>query len=241
MKPQEKPIHMDAKKEDIAPLVLLPGDPLRAKYIAENFLDDAKLVTSVRNMYGYTGYYKGKRITVMASGMGIASAGIYVFELLYYYGVEKIIRIGTCGAVSPNLKLLDVVLADSAYSETDFGLQFCNKEDKIIEASKKLNEDILKTSSELNIKINTGMVNTTSVFGPYGDSKATYKRINNPNIIAEEMEGYAVFLLAKEFKKHASVILTIVDSPYDKNVVSIEDRQASLDNMIKLSLESIIK
>ncbi|MBQ9013827.1 MAG: purine-nucleoside phosphorylase [Bacilli bacterium] len=241
MKPQEKPIHMDAKKGDIAPLVLLPGDPLRAKYIAENFLDDAKLVTSVRNMYGYTGYYKGKRVTVMSSGMGIASAGIYVFELFYYYGVEKIIRIGTCGAVSPDLKLLDVVLADSAYSETDFGLQFCNKKDKIIEASKNLNEDILRTSNELHMKINTGMINTTSVFGPYGDSFETYKRINNPNIIAEEMEGYAVFLLAKEFKKDASVILTIVDSPYDKNVVSIEDRQASLNNMIKLSLDSIIK
>lgn len=242
MKPQEKPIHINASKGDIAPLVLLPGDPLRAKYIAENFLEDAKLVTSVRNMLGYTGTYKGKEVSVISSGMGIASAGIYVFELLYYYGVEKIIRIGTCGALSKDLKLLDIVLTDKVYSETDFGMQFCKYDSKIVEASEELNKVIEETSKELNLKINIGATNTTSVFGPYGDAEGIYERApKDLDLIAEEMEGYALCLLAKYFKKDASVLLTISDSPYINEVVPTEDRQLALNEMIKLALESIIK
>lgn len=242
MKPQEKPIHIDAKEGEIAPLVLLPGDPLRAKYIAENFLENAQLVTSVRNMLGYTGTYKGKRISVISSGMGIPSAGIYVFELIHYFGVKKIIRIGTCGGLSKDLKLLDVILSSAAYSTTDYGMQFCATEDKIIEASKTLNEEIIKTSSELNIPINIGMTNTTSVFGPYGDATGIYERIpNDIKLIAEEMEGYAVLLTSREMNCEASILLSITDSPYIDEVVSNEDRQEALNDMIKLALESIIK
>lgn len=242
MKPQKKPIHINAKKRDIAPLVLLPGDPLRAKYIAEKFLSNVKLVNSVRNMNAYTGTYKGKKISVVPSGMGVASAGIYVFELLYYFGVKKIIRIGTCGAVSKELKLLDIVLADSIYSETDYDTQFLNKDQLLVNSSEKLNKIIMKTSENLNIPINVGTVNTTSVFGPYGDSKDIYKRVpKDINIIAEEMEGFAVCLTAKEFNADATVLLSITDSPYIDGVVSNEDRQGALNDMIKLSLESIIK
>lgn len=242
MKPQKKPIHIDAKKRDIAPLVLLPGDPLRAKYIAENFLSNVKLVNTVRNMNAYTGTYKGKKISVVPSGMGVASAGIYVFELLYYFGVKKIIRIGTCGAVSKNLKLLDVVLAESVYSETDYDTQFLNKNKLIIESSKKLNKIIKKTSEELNINISVGTTNTTSVFGPYGNEKEIYKRVpEGIDIIAEEMEGFAVCLTAKEFNADATILLSVTDSPYIDEVVSNEDRQEALNDMIKLALESIIK
>lgn len=242
MKPQKKPIHIDAKKRDIAPLVLLPGDPLRAKYIAENFLSNVKLVNTVRNMNAYTGTYKGKKISVVPSGMGVASAGIYVFELLYYFGVKKIIRIGTCGAVSKNLKLLDVVLAESVYSETDYDTQFLNKNKLIIESSKKLNKIIKKTSDELNINISVGTTNTTSVFGPYGNEKEIYKRVpEGIDIIAEEMEGFAVCLTAKEFNADATILLSVTDSPYIDEVVSNEDRQEALNDMIKLALESIIK
>lgn len=242
MKPQEKPLHIDAPLGDISPLVLLPGDPLRAKYIAENFLEDAKLVTSVRNMLGYTGTYKGKKVSVISSGMGVASAGIYVFELLYYYKVEKIIRIGTCGALAEDLKLLDIVLSDKIYSETDFGMQFCGYNDNVVNASSKLNKVICDTSKELNIKVNVGSTNTTSVFGPYSDSEGIYKRApKNLKLIAEEMEGFAVCLLANYFKKEASVLLTISDSPYINEVVPTEDRQLALNKMIKLALESIIK
>lgn len=242
MKPQEKPLHIDAPLGDISPLVLLPGDPLRAKYIAENFLEDAKLVTSVRNMLGYTGTYKGKKVSVISSGMGVASAGIYVFELLYYYKVEKIIRIGTCGALAEDLKLLDIVLSDKIYSETDFGMQFCGYNDNVVNASNKLNKVICDTSKELNIKVNIGSTNTTSVFGPYSDSEGIYKRApKNLKLIAEEMEGFAVCLLANYLKKEASVLLTISDSPYINEVVPTEDRQLALNKMIKLALESIIK
>ena len=242
MKPQSKPLHINAEIGEIAELVLLPGDPLRAKYIAENFLENPKLVTSVRNMLGYTGTYKGKKISVMSSGMGIASAGIYVFELFYYYGVKKIIRIGTCGGLTKNLKLLDVILTDNVYSETDFGLQFCGYTEKVVEASKKLNDTIKETSKELNISINEGLVNTTSVFGPYGDSEGIYNRMpSDLKPIAEEMEGFALCLLAKYFKKEATVLLTVSDAPHIKEVVSVEDRQLALNKMIKLALESIIK
>ena len=242
MKPQEKPIHIVTEKENIAPLVLLPGDPLRAKYIAENFLEDAKLVNTVRNMLGYTGYYKGKKVSVFSSGMGVASAGIYVFELIHYYGVQKIIRIGTCGGVSPSLKLLDVVLGEKVYSQTDYGMQFCKYDSSLVESSKELNSKIIETSKELNIPISKGTINTTSIFGPYGDSEGIYERKPKEiDIVAEEMEGYAVCLTSKYFNKEATVLLTVSDSPHFKEVVPVEQRQLALNNMIKLALEAIIK
>lgn len=242
MKPQKKPIHINAKKRDIAPLVLLPGDPLRAKYIADNFLTNVKLVNTVRNMNAYTGLYKGRKVSVVPSGMGVASAGIYVFELLYYYNVKKIIRIGTCGAVSKDLKLLDIILADSIYSETDYDIQFGKEDEKVIKSSKKLNNIIKKTSNKLDIPINIGTTNTTSVFGPYGNEKGIYERVpKGIDIIAEEMEGYAVCLTAREFNADATVLLSVTDSPFIDDVVSNEDRESSLNNMIKLALESIIK
>ena len=124
MKIQKEPIHIAAKREEIAEVVLLPGDPLRAKYIAKNFLTNAKEVTSVRNMLGYTGTYKGKRITVMGSGMGLASVGLYAFELFYFYNVQKIIRIGTCGVESPEVDIPEIILADKVYSESNYAYSY---------------------------------------------------------------------------------------------------------------------
>ena len=123
MKPQDKPLHIICEKNEIADVVLMSGDPLRAKYIAEKYLDNTKLVSSLRNMYVYTGTYKGKRITVMGHGMGIPSICIYTFELFYYFDVKKIIRIGTAGVIDPNLKLGDVILGTDAYSESSFAFQ----------------------------------------------------------------------------------------------------------------------
>jgi len=140
--------HNEAKKEDIAKIVLMPGDPLRAKYIAENFLSDVKLVNSVRGMYAYTGEYKGKRITVMAHGMGNGSIGIYSYELYKFYDVDKIIRIGSCGAYKEGLKLLDVILAENAYSEGAYAKLQNGCEDNLIPASKELNEKIIETANE---------------------------------------------------------------------------------------------
>jgi len=140
--------HIESKKEDIASIVLMPGDPLRAKYVAENFLTDYKLVNTVRNMYAYTGTYKGKRVTVFASGMGIASIGIYAYELYKFYDVEKIIRIGTCGTNSRDIKLLDIVLAEQAYSLNNFPQLFDGDKEKEYNASEILNNAIKSKALE---------------------------------------------------------------------------------------------
>ena len=134
--------HIEAKKEEIAKTVIMPGDPLRAKYIAENYLENYKLVSKVRNIYAYTGYYKGVRITVMASGMGMPSIGIYSYELYKFYDVENIIRVGSAGAYTDSLKLYDIVLATSSYSESSFALTQNNCTEKILYSSNSLNEKI---------------------------------------------------------------------------------------------------
>ena len=143
----EEPIHIKTdKKEDIAELVIMPGDPLRAKYIAENFLENARLVTSVRNMFGFTGTYKGVKVTVMGSGMGMPSMGIYSFELFHFYNVKRIIRIGTCGVVSPDVKIGELILADKAYSESTYAYAFNEYTKNIVEGSERLNKIIKETS-----------------------------------------------------------------------------------------------
>lgn len=242
MNPQDKPIHINAPVGSIAQEVILPGDPLRAKYIAENFLENAELVTDVRNMLGYTGTYKGKKVTVMSSGMGIPSAAIYIFELFHFYDVKKIIRVGTCGAVSPDVKLGELIVADSVYSETEFDIGFCGRQEHIVKPSQSLNNAIFDAAKELNQQIHVGTINTTLNFGPYGDSESAYKRIPKElNILGEEMEGYAVCFLAQEMKRDGAVILSVVDSQHTDDYISVEDRQTALNEMIKLSLEAIIK
>ena len=144
-------LHNEAKEGEIAKVVLMPGDPLRAKYIAENFLEDYKLVSSVRNIYAYTGKYKGKEITVMASGMGMPSMGIYCYELYKFYGVETIIRIGSCGAYKPDLDLLDVVLIERSYTEGNFAKAMTGTECHAVNASKEINDLITKTKHIPNI------------------------------------------------------------------------------------------
>src|SRR5574344_2156637 len=162
------PIHIKTEsREDIAPLVLMPGDPLRAKYIAEKFLTDAKLVTSVRNMFGYTGYYKNTRVTIMASGMGMPSMSIYAFELIHYFHVQKIIRIGTCGVVSPEVKIPDLILANNVYSESHFAYSYNDYPENTVKPSSVLNDIIISTSKELDLPVHIGTIITADVFGPY--------------------------------------------------------------------------
>lgn len=241
----EEPIHISVEnKSDIAPLVLMPGDPLRAKYIAEKFLTDAKLVTSVRNMLGFTGFYKGIRVTVMGSGMGMPSMGIYAFELFHYFNVEKIIRIGTCGAVSRNVNIMDIILADKVYSESNFAYTYNNYREKIVEANKKLNENVISAANTLGLdkKLHVGALTTMDVFGPFIDYDRVLSRIpKDLEILGEEMEAFALIHVANSFGKSASVMATVVDSKYSDVVLSIEDRQTSLNEMIKLALEAIIK
>lgn len=239
----ENPIHIKVEnKSDISKLVLMPGDPLRAKYIAENFLENAKEVTNVRNMLGFTGKYKGKEITVMGSGMGMPSMGIYSFELFHFFDVEKIIRIGTCGVVSPVVKVPEIILANLLYSESTFAYAYNGYTKNTVETNKNLNNIIKETANELDLKVHEGAVLTTDVFGPYVDIDAILERVpENIELIGEEMEGFALMHTANSFNKEAAVIATAVDSKFSDTVVSIEDREKSLNDMIILALESIIK
>lgn len=239
----ENPIHIKVEnKSDIAELVLMPGDPLRAKYIAENFLSDAKLVTSIRNMYGYTGTYKGVKVTVMAHGMGMPSASIYVFELIHYFNAKKIIRIGTCGAVSPKVEVGDVILTKDVYSESNFAYTYSNFIGSVVIANEELNNEILDTAKELDLKLHYGMTTTMDVFGPYIDYQRVLDRIPDEyEILGEEMEAFGLIHVANQMEVPATTLMTVADSKYSKVVLTPEERQTKLNDMIKLALESIIK
>lgn len=238
----ENPIHINAEKGSISELVLMPGDPLRAKYIAENFLDDAKEVCNLRNMLGYTGTYKGVRVSVIGSGMGVPSMGIYSWELFHYFNVQKIIRIGTCGVVSPEVQVPELILATSAYSESNFAYTFDDYKEHITYPSKDLNEKIINTAKELNYTLHVGDVTTMDVFGPYIDYDRVLNRMpKDLNVIGEEMEAFGLFHIAHHFNREASCILTAVDSKFSDVVLSGDAREKSLNDMITLALEAIIK
>lgn len=241
MKPQLEPVHMNAKKEDIAEIVLLPGDPLRAKYIAENFLENAKQVTNVRNMLGFTGTYKGKRVTVMGSGMGMPSCGIYAFELFYFYNVQKIIRIGTCGVESKKVDIPEIILADKVYSESKYAYSYNGYQEHIVIPSMELVGDIEKTARDKKMKIHKGTLMTTDVFGPYVDDDALLNRAPaDLEILGEEMESFGLIHIANSFNRKAAVMCTATDSKFSNVIVSPEDRQTSLNDMIVLALDSLV-
>ena len=234
--------HIEANYNDIASLVLMPGDPLRAKQIAETYLKDAKLVNDVRNVYAYTGYYNNKRITVMAAGMGMPSAGIYYHELFKFYDVEKIIRIGTCGGTIKEEKLLDLIIADKAFTTSNFALTYTTKESYLAYPSKNLTDALASSAKEKNINYHFGGVFTMDFFGPYIDVKKMYEKIPKDfNLMAEEMECFGLLLIANTLGKEAACILTVVDSPFYDTVVSSEEREQGMDNMIKVALDAIIK
>ena len=242
MKPQDEPIHIKCAKNAIAPRVLMPGDPLRAKYIAEKFLDDARLVTSVRNMYGFTGTYKGVPVTIMGSGMGMPSMSIYAFELFYYFNVEKIIRIGTCGVVTPDIKVPEMILAKNVYSLSNFAYNYDGKSTHLEHPSKELNAKVLAVAKKQKKNVRYGTVLTCDAFGPYINMDRVLARIPcNVKPIAEEMEAYALLHVAKTFNREATAIVTAVDSKFSDVVLSSEEREKSLNDMLILALESIIK
>ncbi len=236
------PIHIVTNKENIAETVLLPGDPLRAKYIAENYLQDFVLVNNVRNMLGYTGYYKGKKITVIGSGMGIPSVGIYAYELYTFYNVKKIIRIGSSGAYSEKVKVRDIVLAENAFSHSNFAYAIKKRDEKLIGASKKLNEKILNASRILNIPLHYGTIYTSEVFDLYHNIDHLKESV--PSYIkplVSEMEAYGLFHIADLLEKDAACLASVSDSVFEKDAdLTSEERQNTLDQMIYLALESIL-
>ena len=234
--------HIESKLEDIAPIVLMPGDPLRAKYIADNFLENVKQVNSVRNMLAYTGFYKGQRVTVFASGMGIPSIGIYSYELYHFYNVEKIIRIGTCGSFHPDIKVLDVILSKGAFCKTYFNKLLDGGEEDYIEASPSLNQLIEETAKKDGKNLKVGKTITSDVFDVYCDDKELF-RSNFPkdDFLSVEMEAFGLFYVAKKLGKEAACLMTVVDSLFDKRSLTSEDRQNSLNEMITIALDSIIE
>ena len=235
--------HNEAKIEDISNIVLMPGDPLRAKYIADTFLDDAKLVNTVRNMFGYTGFYKGKKITVFASGMGMPSIGIYSYELFKVFDVDNIIRIGSCGSYTDDLHLLDLILVDKTYTEGNYALTLDNKDVHIVEASGQINDKIEETANKININYKKGTTLCSEVFDAYMvDSSKLFERIpKDIKLIGSEMEAFALFYNAKLLGKNASCILTVADDHFHGGVVTSEQREQSLNNMIELALNSAIE
>ena len=230
--------HIEAEIGEIAKYVLMPGDPNRATYIANKYLEEARLVNKVRGELAYTGKYKGVEVTVFSSGMGIGSMGIYSHELFDVYDVNAIIRIGTAGAYKEELKPYTIIIADSSYSDTNFDLESGSEDIEIINSSFELNNIINMTANIRRIDVITGRVYTTDAF--YTDRR-NYDYFINKGCIATEMETYALLYNAKKFHKMASSILTISDNLITHEEMSSEERERRLDDMIVLALDSIIK
>jgi purine-nucleoside phosphorylase len=229
-------VHNEAKKEDIAKTVLMPGDPMRAKMIAEKYLDDYKLVNSVRGMYAYTGFYKGNRITVMASGMGIPSMGIYSYELYKFYDVDNIIRIGTCGSLVKDLNLYDIVVACESYSESTYGVCYGDTSE-IMSGSEYLITKASEEAIKLNKKITKVRANTSDTF--YAESDID-DLVNNKGCSVIEMETFGLYFNAKYLNKKALAIYTVSDNLITKEKATTEERQNSFTKMIEIALDVAI-
>ena len=231
--------HIESKKEDIKRIVLMPGDPLRAKFIAETFLEDYRLINTVRNMYGYTGKYKGNEITVFASGMGMPSMGIYSYELFKFYDVDTIIRIGSAGSYTEDLDLYEVLLVDGAYSESTFAKTQGNEDKNILYSNEQVNEALKNTARELGIPLKEGIVHSSDVFYKENDN---YKELYDKyNCVAVEMETFALFHNAKVLNKKAAALVTISDNLVTHKETTSEERQKSFTNMMKIALDTAIK
>lgn len=230
--------HIEAKKEDIAKVVLMPGDPLRAKMIAEEFLENPRLVNKVRNIFAFTGTYKGKEVTVMASGMGMPSIGIYSYELFKFYDVDSIIRVGSAGAYTRDLNLYDVILVNASYSDSSYAKVQSGCEDTLLYASSNLNFYLQEAANNLNIPITIANVYSTDVF--YKEQENYKELYNKYGCLACEMESFALFHNAKALNKKAACLLTISDNLETKEETTSLERQNSFKKMIEIALESIL-
>ena len=227
--------HIAAKEGDFAKTVLMPGDPLRAKFIAETFLTDAVLVNNVRGVNGYTGYYNGKRVSVMASGMGIPSMGIYSYELFNFYDIDNIIRIGTAGSIHPDLKIRNVVLAMGACTDSNYGAQYELPGTFAPIASFELLRKAVKVIEEMgNIGYKVGNVVSSDVFYSDRQTTAAWQKMG---ALAVEMESAALYMNAARAGKNALTICTISDSLVTGEATTAEERQTSFDDMMKIALE----
>lgn len=231
--------HIESKYDEIASVVLMPGDPNRAKYIADNYLDNVSVVNNVRGMIAYTGEYKGKKITIFPSGMGNPSMGIYSYELFNSYNVEKIIRIGTVGAYHPDLKLGDVIITSRAYSDSSFARVQSDYKKNYLDSDSSINNIIIETAKEMNLNYKEGNIFTSDVFyEKEGDFK---KRRKQYNVLGVEMETFALLQTARISNKKATSILTVSNSFCFSEELTSEQREKNLNNMIELALNASLK
>ncbi len=227
--------HITAKKDDFAKTVLMPGDPLRAKFIAENFLDDYKLVNNVRGIQGYTGYYKGKRVSVMASGMGQASMGIYSYELYKFFGVENIIRIGSCGGFSRDLHVKDIVIAMGACTNSNYASQYNLNGTFSAIADFSLLKKAVESCESKGVKFMVGNILSSDTFYDESNSSLEFAKLG---VLGVEMESYALYCNASRLNKRALTICTVSDSfVYPEENTTAEERQISFTNMMEIALE----
>jgi len=230
-------IHIEAKQGDIAETILLPGDPLRAKFIAETFLEDARLYNNVRGMLGYTGFYKGKRISVQGTGMGLPSISIYLHELMRDYGVKKLMRIGTCGTINPNVKLKDVVLGQASSTDNAMNLlRFDGKSYAPIADFELLKAayDYAK-SKKINVKVGNILASDTFYDDDY--EADPYQKWRDFGVMVVEMESAALYTLAAKYGRQALTLLTVSDDLITGNKCTAEERQHSFTEMMEIALE----
>lgn len=231
--------HNKAEVGQIAKTVLMPGDPLRAKFIAETFLTDVKQFNDVRNMYGFTGMYEGVQVSVMGSGMGMPSIGIYSYELYTQYNVENIIRIGSAGSYCEEAKVYDVVLATEAYSESSYAKTQSGYDKDKTYPSVEINDTIKECAAKLNIPVHEGCIHSSDVF--YREGGTDYRALHNEKgCLAVEMESFALFHNASVLGKKAACLLTISDSFVSNEITTSEERQNSFTNMMKIALDTAV-
>ena len=227
--------HIAAEKGDFAKTVLMPGDPLRAKFIAENFLTQAKLVNNVRGIQGYTGKYCGKEISVMASGMGMPSISIYAYELYNFFDVENIIRVGTAGGMNKKVKIRDIVLGQGACTDSNFALQFNLSGNLCPIADFGLLKGAYEIAEKMGLEAHVGNLYSTDVF--YNDDSTTTEKWARLGVLAVEMEAAALYMTASRFGKKALAICTVSDHLITGESTSAEERQTTFTDMMKLALE----
>ncbi|CAM3835601.1 MULTISPECIES: purine-nucleoside phosphorylase [Pseudoalteromonas] len=229
--------HIEANNGDFAQTVLMPGDPLRAQYIAENFLDDAVKVTGVRNMYGFTGTYKGKPVSIMGSGMGIPSMSIYARELIVSYGVKNLIRIGTCGGIGSDIKIRDVIFAQGASTDSNVNRARVRGYDFSAIADFDLLVNGVNAAKELGIKAKVGNVFTTDTF--YQADNTFYQELDKLGMLAVDMETAGLYGVAAEYGAKAMALFTVSDHVITGEATPSEERQSTFNEMVKIALESV--
>lgn len=229
--------HINANKEDIAKTVLMPGDPLRAKYIAETFLKDIHLVNNVRNIFAYTGKYNDKKVTVMGSGMGMPSIGIYSYELFSEYGVENIIRLGSCGSYQKEVKVRDVIIASSASTDSNFAAQYNLDGTYSANASFNLLLKAYEYAKVNNLRPHVGNILSSDVF--YNANSDFWLKWAKMGVLGVEMEAYALYCNAAYLRKNALAILTVSDSFVSEETTTSSERETTFNDMVKIGLSLI--